>query len=135
MNVVSPSMTPGHSTLSGFGQADASVSAGKWAALQDARGVVAMLAGLEPERPSSEAQNFPALMREAPEWRRDLAARGIEDMAAVLEPGIAALLGVTARGADPRTAALALWHELTAARAAVLAQLPPAAAMESPRSA
>lgn len=135
MNAVPPSMTPGDSVLSGLGRPDASASARKWAALQGAAEVVAMLAGLEPERPSHPVRHFPALMREAPEWRRELADRGIEDLAAVLEHGIAALLGVTARGGDPRMAALTLWHEFTAARATVLAQLSPLAAMEHARSA
>jgi hypothetical protein len=45
-----------------------------------------------------------------------------------MEPGLAALLAVNARGADPRPAAEALWREFLAARAAVLALLPPAAA-------
>jgi hypothetical protein len=56
-------------------------------------------------------------------------------MTAVLEPGIAALLGVNARGASPRPAALALWREFTEARAAVLALLPPSGALGPRRSA
>ena len=56
-------------------------------------------------------------------------------MTAMLQPGIAALLGVNARGADPRAAALALWREFIAARAALLALLPPTGAMGPPRSA
>jgi hypothetical protein len=47
-------------------------------------------------------------------------------MIAVLKPGIAALLGINARGAGPRPAAIALWREFTEARAAVLALLAPA---------
>jgi hypothetical protein len=118
-----------------FGQSAASVSSLKWAALQDAANVVAGLAGLDPERTTSEIRNFPALIRDAAPWRRELAERGIEDMAAVMEPGIAALLGVNARGADPRAAALALWREFTDARSAVLALLPPSGAMGPRRSA
>jgi len=134
MNAVPPSMTPG-TRARPFGQAAASASSLKWAALQDAANVVAVLAGLEPERSTAEIRNFPALVRDAAKWRRELAERGIEDMAAMMEPGIAALLGINARGADPRPAALALWREFTAARAAVLALLPPSGAMGPPRSA
>jgi len=118
-----------------FGQAPASASSLKWAALQDAANVIASLAGLAPERVTAEVRNFPALMREAAPWRRELAERGIEDMQAVMEPGIAALLGVNARGADSRPAALALWRECTEARAAVLALLPPSGALGPRRSA
>nr|WP_243415064.1 hypothetical protein [Altererythrobacter segetis] len=107
----------------------------KWAALQDAAAVIAALAGIEAEPPTPELRNFPALIREAEPWRRELAERGIEDMTAVLEPGIAALLGVDARGASPRPAALALWGEFTEARAAVLALLPPSGALGPRRSA
>jgi hypothetical protein len=132
MNAVPPSMTPGHSSGPALGQGEASM---KWAAVHDAIEIVAVLAGLEPERPSSEVRDFPALMHEAPGWRRELADRAIDDMAAVMEPGIAALLGVNARSADPRPAALALWCEFTAARAAVLALLPRAGTIEPHRSA
>jgi hypothetical protein len=132
MNAIPPTMTPSRAS---FGQAAASASSLKWAALQDAANVVATLAGLEPERTTPEIRNFPALIREAAPWRRELADSAIADMTAVMEPGIAALLGVNARGADPRTAALALWREFTQARSAVLALLPPSGALGPRRSA
>ena len=132
MNAIPPPMTPPRPA---FGQAATGASSLKWAALQDAANVVAALAGLAPERTTPEVRNFPALIREAAPWRRELAERGIEDMSAMMEPGIAALLGVNARGADPRPAALALWREFVAARGSVLALLPPTGAMGPPRSA
>ena len=136
MNAIPPSMSPpGAQPRVGFGQASASAPSLKWAALQDAANVVAGLAGLEPERTTPEIRNFPALIREAAAWRRELAERGIDDMTAFMEPGIAALLGVNARGADPRAAALALWREFTRARAAVLALQPPSGALGPRRSA
>ncbi len=107
----------------------------RWAALGEAGQVVAMLAGLEPERPSRDIRNFPALICDAEEWRRDLADNGCADLAAMMEPGIAALLAINARGADCRPAALALWHEFAAARSAVLALLPPAGRLGPKRSA
>lgn len=127
---------PGARTTFGQGAANsANVASRKWAALQGAAGVVATLAGLDPERASPEVRNFPALIREAAPWRRELAERGIDDMTAMMQPGIAALLGVNARGASPRPAALALWREFTSARAALLALLPRSGAMGPPRSA
>jgi hypothetical protein len=128
-------MFPGVSPRPAFGQSAASVLSLKWAALQDAASVVAALAGVEPERTTPEVRNFPALMREADPWRRALAERGTEDMAAVMQPGIAALLGVGARGASSRPAALALWREFVEARAALLALLPPSGALGPRRSA
>jgi hypothetical protein len=107
----------------------------RWAALADAASVVATLAGLEPERTTAEVRNFPALIRDAETWRRERAENGVADLAAVMEPGIAALLAVNARGADPRPAAIALWREFVAARAAVLSLLPPSGALGPRRSA
>jgi hypothetical protein len=135
MNAIPPSMLPGAAARPAFGHSSASALSRKWSALQEAAEVVAALAGIEPERPAGDVRSFPALIREAEPWRRELAERGIEDMTAVLEPGIAALLGVNARGASPRPAALALWREFVEARAAVLSLLPPSGALGPRRSA
>lgn len=129
--ITSGHSAPPHGALPGsgraeFGQASASAMSMKWSALHDAAGVVATLAGLgaEPMRP--EVRNFPAIMRDAGGWRRNLAEQGIADLSAVMEPGLGALLSVHARGANPSAAALALWQEFQAARAALLALAPAA---------
>lgn len=103
-------------------RADAATQAAdaKWAALHDAAGVVAVLAGFADEPPSSEIRDFPTAIRRAMPWRRELAHSGIDDLAAIMEPGIAALLAVHARGSDTRAPALALWREFRAARDALL---------------
>jgi hypothetical protein len=136
MNMIPPSFTaaPGSGRVS-FTQAGASATSMRWAALADAANVVATLAGLEPERATPEVRNFPALIRDAEAWRRDQAENGVSDLAAVMEPGIAALLAVNARGADPKPAAMALWREFIAARAAILSLLPPSGALGPRRSA
>jgi hypothetical protein len=113
----------------------ASATGMRWAALGDAGTVVAALAGVEPEVPGPALRNFPALILECSPWRRQLADNMVADLAAVMEPGIAALLAVNARGADPRPAARALWHEFALARAAVLALLPPGGDVRAPRHA
>ena len=92
-------MTPGAAT-------------GDWAALREAGDVVAAMAGVEPV----ESPDLAALMRSAPEWRRELAERTIETIAAAMGPGIEGLWAIAARGAEPRPAALALWHEFARAR-------------------
>lgn len=107
----------------------------KWAALADAANAVAVLAGLAPERPAAELRNFPALIRDAEPWRRERAENGIADLAAIMEPGMGALLAVNARGADARPAALALLNEFNAARAALLALLPPTGVLGPRRTA
>ena len=97
----------------------------KWAALHDAAAVVCALDGEEAEKSSPDVRNFPAMIGDAGGWRRDLAEKGVEDLAAVMEPGIGALLAVNARGVDATHAARALWREFLTARAAVLALAPP----------
>ncbi len=64
-----------------------------------------------------------------------IAERSIEDLMAMMEPGLAALLAVSARGADARVPALALWREYCAAREALLALLPEIGEMGPRRSA
>ena len=105
-----------------FAQGAANAMSMRWTALADAANVVATLAGLEPERTTSEVRNFPALVRDAEPWRREQAENGIADLAAVMEPGMAALLALRARGAEARPAAMALWREFVSARAAILSR-------------
>lgn len=117
-----------------FGQASASTMGMKWSALHDAAGIVATLAGLAAEPVRAEIRNFPAVMRDAGGSRRDLAEQGVDDLAVMMEPGLAALLAVHARGINPAPAALALWQEFHAGRNAVLAlaQAPGAPAPRRP---
>jgi hypothetical protein len=106
----------------------------KWSALHDATAVVATLAGLAPESMRPEIRNYPALMRDVGGWRREMAEQGIDDLAAFMEPGLSALLAVNARGADPTSAALALWQEFQNSRAALLALIPPSQSMRTMRA-
>ena len=108
-----------------FGQASASAMSMKWSALHDAVGVVGMLAGLASEPMRPEVRNFPAVMRDVGGWRRERSELGIADLAAIMEPGMAALLAVHARGVNSAAPALALWQEFHALRAALLALVPP----------
>lgn len=93
----------------------------QWAALHDAAAVVAALAELSPEEANPQMRNFPALIRDAGGWRQELAERGIADMAAMMQPGLTALLAVNARGQDAAAPALILWREFDKARSALLA--------------
>ena len=96
----------------------------RWAALTDAGQVVAMLAGVSTGRPGREIRDFPALLRDAEPWRREAAKSALDDLNAIMEPGIGALMTINARGGDCRAAAGALWTEFAAARAALLAMIP-----------
>jgi hypothetical protein len=108
-----------------FGQATASAMSMKWSALHDAAVVIDTLAGLAAEPMSPEIRNYPAVMRDAGGSRRDLAEQGIEDILAVMEFGLAALLAAHARGAAPGPAALSLHQEFLVARNALLTLAPP----------
>ena len=134
MNAYSSSFVPPATPLPGilpgsgraeFGQASASAMSMKWATLHDAAGVVAMLAGGVSEPMRAEVRNFPATMRDVGGWRRTVAEQGVADLAAIMEPGIAALLAVQARGVSPAAPAAALWQEFLAARDGLMALLPP----------
>ncbi len=119
-------MSAGPSSL--FHSEPACPTALSWSALHDAAGIVGVLAGLPAEPSKPQVHNFPALVREAGGWRTALAEQGIDDLTAIMEPGIAALLAVHARGASCAAPALALWHEFFRARAALLALASPAGA-------
>lgn len=107
-----------------FGQAAASAMSMKWSALHDALGVVCALAGVAPQPISQEVRNFPAVMRDAGGWRRELADEGVEDLTAIMEPALSALLAAHTRGVNPVAAAQALLYEFVNAREALLALAP-----------
>ncbi|MXO91494.1 hypothetical protein [Pontixanthobacter aquaemixtae] len=107
----------------------------QWAAVQDAASAVAMLARLAPEKPTNRIRNFPALIKDAEGWRHELAKNHVADLAAMMKPGVSALLAVNARGQDATVAALTLWREYFEAREAVLSLLPETGAMGPQRSA
>ena len=96
----------------------------KWAAVHDAAAAVGELAGLAPEYRMPSVRNFPAIMRDTGGWRQRVAQQGVDDLAAIMEPGLAALLVVQARGAPTAAAAMALWQEFQSARGALLALIP-----------
>ena len=54
----------------------------------------------------------------------EMVVRGVDDLAAVMQPGLRALLSLTAQGQDTTSAALTLWREFHNAREAILALAP-----------
>ncbi len=119
-----PSVGPG-SEPAGPGRNSSGAMEIKWVALGDAARVVATLAGL-PQQPVQPAMpNFLAVMDNVGGWRRNMAVQGIADLSAIMEAGLAALLAVHTRGANPAPAAVALSQEFEIACAALLALRPP----------
>ena len=107
----------------------------RWNALHDAADAVALMAGLEPEKPSGAVRAFPIQIRDIGGWKLELAEQGIADMSAMLQPGLGALLAVSARGQDATAPALTLWREFHAAREALLKLVPESSTMGPRRSA
>lgn len=100
-------------------------AARKWAALHEAAFVVATLAGITHPVATPAVSAFPAALGEAPGWRRELAAQAVDDLVAIMEPGLAALIAVHTGGGDAAAPALALWQEFAAARDALVAMIAP----------
>lgn len=96
----------------------------KWAALHQAAQVVAAIAGTDDHNTGLEVRAFPAIIREVGGWQCRLAEQGIDDLTAIMEPGLCALLCALDRGADPHAAARSLWEEFITARDAVVALVP-----------
>lgn len=98
----------------------------QWEALHATAAMLGKLAQIAPE---SATPPFGPLVEAALPWQLTLAAQGLDDIAAMLAAGLAALGTLTARGQNTAAPALALWREFHAARASVLAALhAPAAA-------
>ena len=93
----------------------------RWEDLHHSAAQLARAAALSPEDFDGDLAAFPAMLGEANEWQREMAWQGIEDIDAMMRPGLAALNTLTERGNDATVPALALWREFHHAREAVLA--------------
>jgi hypothetical protein len=113
--------TPFDAERTGRGRDFAGTIAGRWAALHAAAGVVAALAGARQDVMPNVAEAFPAAIRRSPPALRELAEQGVEDLAAIMEPGLAALIAVHSSGHDASAPAHALWQEFVTARDGLLA--------------
>lgn len=98
----------------------------QWQRLHDQAAELTKLAQLAAEPVTDEVVGFPARLMNADKDQRTLAWLGIEDIDAMMQPGLTALHTVTARGQNASVPALALWREFHAARASLLALAPPA---------
>ncbi len=95
----------------------------QWEAVHEAAAAVGHLAQLGREPMGEELRTFPFRAAEQGGWHYEMAARGIDDLAAVMQPGLRALLSLTAKGQDTTAAALTLWREFHTARSAILGLL------------
>lgn len=96
----------------------------RWATLHRRAQQVGQLAALASEPLDGPLATIPARIAEAGEARFEIALDALEDIDAMLLPGLAALGALSARGRDPTAPALALWREFYNARQAILALCP-----------
>ncbi len=106
-----------------------SVAAGslalKWSALHQAADTLATVAGLVPAQRSAQVRDFPRAIQHAGGWRRRLAEQQVDDLTAIMEIGVSALIAAFHHGAAPFAAARTLAEEFEHARDATLTLLPP----------
>ncbi len=113
-----------HENANGAARTAHSTLAVRLAAIEDAAAAVAVMAGLGAEKPSAQLRGFVAHIQSDGAPRKALAEECVADMSAMMQPGLAALLAVSARGHDATAPALTLWREYHAARTAMLALVP-----------
>lgn len=73
--------------------------------------------------PTQISPSLSRLIDNAQPWQATLLAQGMEDVAAMLGSGMAALATLSGRGQNTAAPALVLWREFHAARGALLAVL------------
>ncbi len=96
----------------------------RWASLHDQATEIGRYAALAVEPITDELAGFPARIADAGPAIEGLTERGLDDILAMIEPGLSALRALSARGQEPTAPALALWREFHAARQALLALCP-----------
>lgn len=90
------------------------------------------MAALSEEELSGDLARFPQDIAAIGGARLALAQDALNDIDAMLQPGLCALRAIAARGQDATAPALALWREFHAARSALLALAASPAQAQSP---
>ncbi|MBX7458658.1 hypothetical protein K3152_10420 [Qipengyuania sp. 1NDH17] len=96
----------------------------QWDAVHEAAAAVGILAQLGEEPVDAEIRGLPERAVAIGGAKLGMVVRGVDDLAAVMQPGLRALLSLTAQGQDTTSAALTLWREFHNAREAILALAP-----------
>lgn len=95
--------------------------AARWRRLHLQAHELARMADLSPEPFGETLASFPERLTTATKRQRQLAEQGLEDIEAMLRPGLSALATLKDRKAPATAPALALWREFYDARGAVMA--------------
>ncbi len=105
--------------------------ADRWQALHAQAAELAEFAELAPEPFDQGMPHLPERLATVSACRRELVRQGIEDIDAMMQPGLTALRTIAARGQDTTAPALALWREFRTARNAALGILTDQTAREA----
>ena len=108
-----------------YAAADAALSghgtlAQRWFSLHENAQIIASMAALARENYEGAIASFPERIANAGDERLARAELTLEDIDAILQPGLTALLTIQGRGQDTTAPALALWREVHASRASML---------------
>ena len=95
-------------------------TAERWRSLHESAQIIASMAALANEPFEGELAGFPDRLAQVEDTRREHAETTLEDLDAILQPGLTALLAIQARGQDTTAPALALWREYHASRSALM---------------
>ena len=98
----------------------------RWRSLHENAQLIASMAALAREDFAGELATFPDRIAVAGDERLARAQLTLQDVDAILQPGLTALLALQARGQDTTAPALALWREIHASRATLLDLCEPA---------
>jgi hypothetical protein len=120
----SPGLAPATPLGALSGTTDAARITALWAALHEATGIVAAMAGAVDNTRSAQVLAFPAAITATGGWRLRLARQGLDDLNAILSTGITALLCVHRSGGNAAAPAQALWEEFLTARDGLIALCP-----------
>jgi len=98
--------------------------AAQWDAVHEAAAAIGVLAQLGRPEESEAVTGLPARAAANGGYEYEMVLRGVDDLAAVMQPGLRALLSLSASGQDTTSAALTLWREFHASRDAIIALAP-----------
>lgn len=106
------------------GMSDYTALADQWEAVHDAAAAVGVLAQLGREEPDAAITSLPQRAAELGGHHYAMVARGIDDLSAIMQSGLRALLALTAQGKDTTSAALTLWREFHMTRDTIVNIVP-----------
>ena len=104
--------------------ADTTKLASQWDAVHEAAAAIGALAQLGRGDEDDAVKGLPDRALQLGGFEYEMVMRGVDDLAAVMQPGLRALLALSAQGQDTTSAALTLWQEFHKSRDAIIGFAP-----------